>query len=405
MYQPRRNLVDTELTEEELVALLAKEPGIGGPDGAKKALAYIRDAQGAYTGPELLLRDEEGEQRREDLLAEVRRLVEYGLTPGASARRRAPRAKRPDPALQLVSEGERKRGEATAIVLAELASGEPRVQRFRQDVLKDRLLSREEAMAFLHSPALAVFKPDHLEGFGVPIVGHVARLESWGPAQVEDDQGRISDGARVEVYIDPPGKTFKKEKIWDETVKDSRDWAIEWIVPSPKGGTEPQGIWQPSTLDDVRRISSELAKRYMWRPADAAMFVVTGNPPPMPPIRSGFRAHDYAGAERAIITLEIEPWTSVETVTRVYLARQQELSPRRRRGLGRPLDVYLFVTAQMRKGTRPTWRELVESWDSARSAGKPYGGNPRNLRRDYGRVRDALLFPYKWNPVSAPWKW
>jgi hypothetical protein len=134
------------------------------------------------------------------------------------------------------------------------------------------------------------------------------------------------------------------------------------------------------------------------------MFVLTGDPPWLAPISRRYRADGRSGAERAIITLDVEAWMPAEAVAGVYLARQRQLTKGRMRSMGRPLEVFLFVSKKRQKSRkRLTWRELTEQWDSHHPT-QSYDGNQRNFRRDYLNAQEKLVSPYGWEEDGSGWR-
>lgn len=69
------------------------------------------------------------------------------------------------------------RAEAFSLYLAKLASEDPKVKNFRREVLDNGVfLSKEEAEAFIFSPATALFHAAWFKEEGVPFTGHTVRV-------------------------------------------------------------------------------------------------------------------------------------------------------------------------------------------------------------------------------------
>src|SRR5215207_2007336 len=374
--------MDTDMSEAELRKGLIKQLGydIANDVVWEQVWGHWQEIEsGSYR--KVLQRDADGDEWRESLVTEADRFLRRAKAAfGQNARPRATPKMPPDPAPEIISNGEGMRAEATAAALAELASSHPGVCAFREDVLGSGTLTEDEAIAFLHSPALALLSPSEMEHLGEPLIGHVGRQTSSRVEQLEDEHGVLRDALLVTVVIDRPARAYRKSPVFtkplllrDEFNQDPKTWmlrsrghwAVEMHVPVyGRLGAERIEIWRESTLDDLRMLAELLADLYLWWPHEAAMFVLTGDPPWFVPISSRYRAHDYSGAERAIITLDVEAWMPAETVARVYLARQRQITKGRMRSMGRPLEVFLFVSNKCRKSSkRLTWRELTEQWD------------------------------------------
>jgi hypothetical protein len=414
--------MDTDMSEAELRKELIKQLGYDIANDAvwEQVWGHWQEIEsGSYR--KVLQRDADGDEWRESLVTEAERFLRRGKAAfGPIARQKAAPKMPPDPAPQFITSSEGKRAEATAIALAELAAGHPGVCAFREDVLRNRMLTEDEAIEFLHSKALALLSPAEMEHLGEPLLGHVGRLTSLRVGQLEDEHGVLRDALFVTVVIDRSGRAYRKSPVLtkplllqDEFNQDPKTWMLRsrghWEVEMQvpvygRLGAERIQIFRESTLDDLRVLAELLADLYLWWPHEAAMFVLTGDPPWFVPISSRYRAHGYSGAERAIITLEVEAWMPAETVARVYRARQRQITKGRMRSMGRPLEVFLFVSKKRRKSSKQlTWRELTEQWDSDHPT-QAYDGNHRNFRRDYLDAQEKLVSPYGWEEEGPRWK-
>lgn len=336
---------------------------------------YVRDALMSSAG-------------RDDLLRGVRRFLKYAGNDGDA--RGTVDTRREDPAPALTDERERARSAATAIAVAEMAAEAPKVQRYRQEILGGAVLTSDGADAFLDSPALAVFDARWLVAQKIPIVGHEARL-------VTSDAVRFDNGCygeRVVVHVDPPNDSIEMHFRWTGKTTSRREFQREVQFPGPRGVPTKRRVWERSVLFDLAELAAWLAKRYMWREADAAWFVLTGVEPPIPPVRSSARWQGWGGCDRALVTLDVDPCTSSRTVERVYREWQRRLRPAKARSMDHGVEVFRFVVAHKRtNGRRPIWKALAGEWDRTHPD-RSYGTAWRNLSRDYHRAKKALLFPY-----------
>jgi hypothetical protein len=80
-----------------------------------------------------------------------------------------------------------KRAEVFSLYLAKRAAEASGVKQFRQGVLDGGTISYEEALAFVDSPAAAIFSLEWFEESGVPLIGHKAQvMEGEWPLSVQD---------------------------------------------------------------------------------------------------------------------------------------------------------------------------------------------------------------------------
>lgn len=148
-----------------------------------------------------------------------------------------------------------------------------------------------------------------------------------------------------------------------------------------------------SEADWLRRRVAGLVRSYPWTVAQATAFVLTGEPPEVPPL-IGYSRDDG-------ISISASPWVSEREISRFfhYLQRRVRGDKDNRPVSERARDVLLFVSERMdRRGERPGWGELLAAWNAA---------NPERtftdragFMRTYERAHRALLS--KEPPV--PWR-
>ena len=101
----------------------------------------------------------------------------------------------------------------TVIALADLASASSGVCAFREQVLCGQRLTENEAIEFMHSPALALLTPADMAKLEEPLVGHRSRITSMKFDHIADDQGVNRDAIRLTVVIDRPEGPRKRPAI------------------------------------------------------------------------------------------------------------------------------------------------------------------------------------------------
>jgi len=98
----------------------------------------------------------------------------------------------------------------------------------------------------------------------------------------------------------------------------------------------------------LTRIARRLARIYLWEPEDAAWFIVTGEVPPVMPVRARTRTRYTPGFSSGTIVLDVAPWVSAETVQKIYIEAQTKLRGRRAHKLeDRNLAVFRFVVERL----------------------------------------------------------
>lgn len=294
------------------------------------------------------------------------------------------------------------RGQLFEAYLAMVATNTPRVQTFRDKVLAGELLSEEEAYAFLTSPLTRCCSLNFLEAWKVPPVGHTFSIDKR-ELEREDAWTR-----GVSVSIDPPDIT--------RTIRlrpDTKGYLPTLIFPSkevPGKGrhAESVGVGVGSVLDDLRKLSEKLAKWYPWALADATWFVLTGEPPPVPPAKGAYRV-SRRGSQYTYgrIVITAMPWVPPETVLELYRKVQlhalggdnQPIREKTRKLMRFIIDsVYLengvYPVGLSREERRKLGKRLVAEWDQTEWVRKipkwAYGKNTRRFWRDFTRALRVL---------------
>jgi hypothetical protein len=310
------------------------------------------------------------------------------------------------------------------------------LHRYRDRVLGNRLLTAEQARAFVQSPAARFFGDPwfEFEGGSIPLTGHRATLESY--EREREDWGVRH---RATVTVDPPGTTEIAERWTHEpkhkVIRPRRNDDVGNGEPlqfvNAEGQLQTSWVWEGSSLEKLRRLSEKLAKRYLWQGAQATMFVLTGEIPARPPLRVSYERKGAGVGSKAVkvsqgvVTLEIAPWVSAETVHRAYRTAQKRILRRDNRAIKeKNLRLFRFVTERLeptglfedgkpqyppgeewmiedeliRHGAfekKPTGRELVQEWDAqpwVQDNEWKYDGDTRTFWRDYQKTKMRLAY-------------
>ncbi len=157
-----------------------------------------------------------------------------------------------------------------------------------------------------------------------------------------------------------------------------------------------------SILDDLRKISEDLVKRYSWTSDQATVFILTGIVPLFSLARMT-RTYNSALPVASRIEISVDPMVTAEELAEYYRPFRQQMMPGRR---NRPLDAKNTELAIFAAGRDPEepWRETVEAWnDSVREQHEDwvYGEVQKpNFRRDIDLARGRLLRPPYVDPAG-----
>jgi len=220
-----------------------------------------------------------------------------------------------EPFTVTLSEYEQDRAWAYSLEIAALADRlyGNRIQRFRHDKLHGQLLSEGDAEAWL-----------------------------------------LSDNARLALHrtmVESTATTFDGElTLSSREVLNPRRQRQQVKLPSG----EVAGFEPGSPVSQLYHQGELLSCVLPWEPEEAAWFILTGQPPPIHPLLGTFSRTRLSprGEQRGVITIEVEPWVSEKTVTRLYHDVRARAMPRheaRHRGLA----VWCFVES-LHAADRPT---------------------------------------------------
>jgi hypothetical protein len=368
----------------------------------------------------------------EELVGAARALQPYvrlmeGVAPSRE-RKKDPHKRRPDE-FKPPRDGDYEVERAMALkeYLSLRASLHPLVRRFRQEVLGGRLLTGQEAHAFIESPANSRFASDDLNQKGVPIVGHVAEFVDHSVTIDENNSERFVEFEHV--YINPPGETFraqlpisvayddlKKARFPDHGILTNSQPHYSGVLRDTEYVYFP--VYPGSVLGNLAWLSLKLSEDFCaaWDEAQAAWFVLTDEAIP-PRAISGYC--DSATSDHltyGTITLKIEPWVPADTVSKFYQYLQRDALDKRSHAPElRNLAVFRFVIGDIKRfftsgsgdvEQRPPWDELMQHWNALNHSKPSWTYRyPSKFERDYYRGGRAVVEPYKHYEPFLPYKW
>lgn len=294
------------------------------------------------------------------------------------------------------------------------ADQDPKVVRFRGQMLAGRMLTVSDARNFMGSYAARFFPLEWFSHWNVPVVDHASRIVGeydWGSHRDDLDH-------RVTVQVDDPGLIERVRyahpdtPVWDED-KDlvstlcvlTEDGAVipPYSVPLPERVERPEDVvevelvegpkqrpvllaplvlsnnfqtpscpscvWPGSVMDALYACARELADTFPWLSIEsAAQFILTGSAPRVGSLDA--RLYSKGGRlsnECWRINLDIFPWTAVEDVALAYKRMQQRVIEGRNRLPGsKTFEVAHFVWKQDRLNgyERLPWPDLCNRWNA-----------------------------------------
>jgi hypothetical protein len=286
------------------------------------------------------------------------------------------------------------RAEALCVFWAKLAEAGRDVRSFRKKVLGRTAISADEANRLLTSPAAALMRAEAFHRHGAPIVGHSAELDIEERSNPFERPFRIRGSLRIAWSTGEAVLSVKNEgprppesmEVWN--------------------GTEPILIapWPQSVLGQLRKVTSKLTERYPWDTPATAWFVLTGEPPWVPPLTATSSGPDLA-KNHGTITIRAAHWVPEEAVRRLYLRMKVGMNPTPTAS-PRRLALFRFVTERSsginefdhNEGERvtglniPPWRHLQSKWNQQYPPShKWHYSDVRNFRRDFTEASKLLV--------------
>jgi hypothetical protein len=279
---------------------------------------------------------------------------------------------------------------ALCVYWAKLAEGEEAVRSFRAKVTDGAAVSDAAARWLLASPAASLVSVRKFAKHGVPIVGHTSELDVFERSHPLDQRydfyGTLRlawpGGAEVMEFKNSGPAPPTPIEVWNGT---------ETTLIAP---------WPLSVLGDLRKTASKLAERYPWDISAAAWFVLTGEPPWVPPLTATAQGPDSI-RNHGTITIKASHWVPEEDVANLYsyMKAQTRPAPTTSR---RRLTLFCFVTERSSPTLErlttgidpPPWRSLQSLWNEEYPADHEWHYRDiRNFRRDFLEAWRSLTVP------------
>jgi len=278
-----------------------------------------------------------------------------------------------------LSREEMLRTEVYGEYLAKVAAADFYVARYRKRLLGEytATLTLDQAHSLIRSPAAQVLPTSFFRGMRIPVGDHDAAFLEHEPGLDEAEES-VGEYAIIRVWWaeNPEGI----EQRVQSAVTEGED--LTWLdFRNEEGEDDYMAVRRDSVLGELQRLASSLTERFPWGEAQATWFVLTGEPPLVPPIKVRYTSRpaqvylEPSGKperfEYGEVTISAVPWVSEKIVAKAYFNLQQRILPGdENRPLGRRrLELLRFVIqrenpvdlTQARRGRIGT--ELVEAWD------------------------------------------
>lgn len=280
-----------------------------------------------------------------------------------------------------LTESESRRANALMLFWAKHAAGRTEVRQFREHILDNKLLTMQEAYAFLRSPALQMFSLFELEQANIPIMGHSATI------RCREFENKVNHGDiwRLTVHVEPLNRELSCRRVLSKSVEHL------WFAGEDGWGNAVD-VWPHSIMSDLLKASESLGKQYEWKAGQAAMFILTDIVPLVHPLTYTITRGNLA---TSVVTIAFHSWVTEQTVRRAYHEAQQKIYSKTPRSIGpKNAAIFEFVVEQMdSEGNKPTWRELMEQWNRQQQRNNWTYVGVQNFWRDFDRAQNCLLKP------------
>lgn len=268
-----------------------------------------------------------------------------------------------------------KRMHAVSTLLANEAAEYDPVVNFRREVLGDKLLKADEVEDWIHSqyssqPGITYWASEVPLPVGTNILKH---------------------SGNGYLFTDPPLLVNEKSPTIGKI--EVRDLSYRSHVDSSTKGVS---IYSGGPLGRLWRLCEKLQQIFGWNQTQCTSFVLTGEPPLIPPawLKPDFRT-PYEVTSR--ITLEIDPAVSPKEVAQFYRnARSEVVSNRYRSQSQKHLQLAVFSVS--RSESEP-WADQLAAWNEKYPDWAYTSDRVKNFSRDCQQARRRLLHPDFRNPV------
>jgi hypothetical protein len=277
-----------------------------------------------------------------------------------------------------LSSEEMLRAEVYGEYLAKVAAADYHVARYRKSVLGERTatLTPDQANSLIRSPAAQAFPTNFFRRMRIPAGNHnAAFLEHESDL---DERESVGDYGIIRVRWSENPEGIERKVL--SAVTEGED--LTWLdFKNEKGEDDFMAVRQDSVLGELQRLASRLTEQFPWREAQATWFILTGEPPLVPPVKARYtlrpvRVHsepsdDTERFEYGEVTISAAPWVSEQIVAEAFFNLQQRILPsKQNRPLEQPrLELLRFILKRenpielTRARKRRIGKELVEAWD------------------------------------------
>ncbi len=225
------------------------------------------------------------------------------------------------------------------------------------------------------------------------------RSESQGPApsrcaisltEGEQERARLASNALAREADGMPWLVKFRSWVRNEVGHDPSREEAQQIVHQITHGSDLSPADEPFVRGLVG-LATWLVERYPWGFDEAAVFVLSGVPPWVEPVRALLEVTEFNTCTTGRITLEVEPWVSAVTVERTFRALQDEMLGKDNRPIEAPtLSVLAYVGSRLSADAAPSWSEIYRGW---MEGNRRQYLNEYSLKRAYESARRRLVRP------------
>ena len=308
---------------------------------------------------------------------ERRCLLETIIETIVATRRHQHRRPRMEDILKSTQPESRVKGITRTKVLAEIvathANRDPEVVQFREEVLEGTLLKGHEIQLWITQEQEKERERPAIFLDAVPLpVGHDIRDGVYG--------GIVPDPP-ISVGEEHPAGRLRFELL-DYGTPDNA-----WVRRVP--------VAHDGVLARLHHLSSTLAQRYRWQPAQATAFVLTGLPPALSAIDATWDPSFFqtqAGGVTALsrLVLTIDPTLSPKEVHNYFQAIRQRILGSKWRDLNESqLELARFA---LHRAQEESWQQCMAAWNTEFQRWS-YGDDLGHFRRDCLHAIQKLMTP------------
>lgn len=301
-----------------------------------------------------------------------------------AARSRRPRRSHESAAMVRLSQEELRKAREFTRRIGLLVGADPSVASLRKRLFAGRRVSLAGAQQLMRSPAPGYCTPDFFTHYGIPLVGHTSEFVKLGngvPRGIEEGNDLAIRWGGKRRVVEVTGGSIRIAWSEDEPI----------LAVRLEGRVHKARCIGLTVFREIRDVAVKLVESFPWDEEDAAAFLVTGTPPPIHPLRVEFQKWQVkAGFENVFLSLRVQPWVSVETVSRtIRHLRRRLVTPTGRPPSQRAREVVEFVNSRTEPdGKRPAWPALQDSWNKTHPKMKFHAW--RSMRMAYSRAKDYL---------------